>query len=1167
MEETVQNEVESASQARQLKYVGANNSLANRIALWFSILVVFAFSAVLYYTVYEERALLLAYKLDEMEFEAKEKISRFSEEISHAENDVLFLAATPPIKGIIQTLDANETDGNKKNSLAKWRNQLEQFFTQFLRQHDSYFQIRFLGGANRGTELVRLERTPDGIIRTVPQEELQDKSHRNYVQDTLALPQGGVRYSRINLNRENGMVSIPHIPTVRVSSPVYHNGEIFGLLVINLDLRRALKDYVEQFPWSAQVSLVDAGGVFLANADQNKRFGADLKTDYRLATEYPNAWKALSSLVPADENRFLSSTIIEPHAVCYVAKFFLGEVNRGPLLGTVIQVSKSSIFKGINANLRKTIILAMLVMVLCVIVIWLLSRKAVMPLTTLAGEVRAFGRGVETPTLSLKRHDEVGDLAQAFQRMREQIKERSHKLAQQEQRLRSIVEHAADGIMLTDCAGVILDSNPAAEFLFGYDDGELLGRNIRQLVSPPYVSIFEQRLSVYLNDQDGSLSSCSKEVEGKSRDGVSIDIRFTMSKYMIDGETYFTVMVYDIGERKHLEMELRKSNEYLEERVCRRTKELEKINAELLSEAERHRITRARLFIANTIFEKTPQAIVICDGNNIIRDVNPAYTLMTGFSHEYAVGRTPAITKSGRHDAEYYQLMWKSIIEQNHWEGEIWDRRSNGEIFPKYLTIDRILNDEGQVLNYVATFYDLSDQKATEAELEQRANFDPLTKLPNADMFRGRLELECNLAKRFNRKVGLFILNIDRFKQINDSFGYHHGDRLLCELGDRLHERLHKMDMFGQDGTDPNSGALSRLGGDTFAFMVLDLGDSANAAIVAQRIITRMEQPFKVGGQDIFLTCSIGVSIFPDNSSNLDTQMLCAERALHRARELGGGQYKYYSYEMDRSSLKQVILEADLRRAVLGDDLRLHYQPKLYLPSGEIIGMEALVRWPTSDGSQIYPDEFIPLAESTGLIIPMGRWILRQACMDTKMLNDRHGLNLKVAVNLSMRQFQQLDLIEMVKEVLDETGIAPTNVELEITESMVMIDQKKALSMMRGLKKLGVMLSIDDFGTGYSSLAHLRRFPVDALKIDRSFVSDLEYDYEDASIVSAVCSLGRSLGLLVVAEGVETEGHMQFLKENHCDMAQGYHISRAIPIDAFEEYIQLYSEAQNREIT
>jgi EAL domain-containing protein (putative c-di-GMP-specific phosphodiesterase class I) len=251
----------------------------------------------------------------------------------------------------------------------------------------------------------------------------------------------------------------------------------------------------------------------------------------------------------------------------------------------------------------------------------------------------------------------------------------------------------------------------------------------------------------------------------------------------------------------------------------------------------------------------------------------------------------------------------------------------------------------------------------------------------------------------------------------------------------------------------------------------------------------------------------------------------------------------------------------------MSNSLRLHYQPKLYLPSGEIIGMEALVRWPTSDGSQIYPDEFIPLAESTGLIIPMGRWILRQACMDTKMLNDRHGLNLKVAINLSMRQFQQRDLIEMVKEVLEETGIAPTNVELEITESMVMVDQKKALDMMSGLKKLGVMLSIDDFGTGYSSLAYLRRFPVDALKIDRSFVSDLEDDYEDASIVSAICSMSRSLGLLVVAEGVETEGQLQFLRENHCDMAQGYHISRAVPIDAFEEYIQLYLEAENDQLT
>ena len=1151
----MQDEVKHGSSTHKLSRVGVK-SLATRIAFWFSILVALAFGLVLYYMVQEERSQLLDYKMSEVEFEAKEKIRSFSEEIVHAENDVLFLASTPPIAGIISSSKADD-------SLAVWRGRLEQIFSSFITQHEHYMQVRFLGGANRGTELVRVDRLADGSIRTVPQNELQDKSNRDYVKNGLSQPPGGVMLSRINLNRENGEISQPHTPTLRVCTPIYQDGKLFGLLVINIDLRTALEQYASKFPWVADVSLVDDQGVFLAHKNKEKTFGADLGTKYRVATEYPKSWQALSALAPNIDKRFVSDSSIQPKSICYVAWFFLGEQDKGPQLGTVIKISKSSIFAGIDNKLYSTIMLVLFVMALSILIIWFLSHHAVKPLTRLAYEVRAFGRGDEVQSMSLVRNDEVGDLAQAFHGMREQIQERSQRLTQQEQRLRSIVDNAVDGIILTDSTGKILDSNPAAEFLFGYDDGELIGENLRQLLSAPYREMYENCISKHLSGESQGFIGAGQEIEGRRRDGVPIDIRVTLSDYEIDGKIYFTAMVYDIGERKHLEMELRKSNEYLEERVCKRTRELERINKELLTEAERHRITRARLFIANKIFEKTPQAIVICDGDNVIRDVNPAYSCMMGYSREEVVGRTPAMTKSGRHDAEYYRIMWEDIVEQNHWEGEIWDRRKNGEIFPKYLTIDRILDDEGKVLNYVATFYDLSDQKATEAELEQRANFDPLTKLPNAEMFRGRLELECNLAKRFNRKLGLFILNIDRFKQINDSFGYQHGDRLLCELGDRLRERLQHMDMFVQEGTEPNSGSLARIGGDTFAFMVSDLGDSANAGIVAQRIITRMEQPFKVGGQDIFLTCSIGVSIFPDNSSNLDSQMLCAERALHRARELGGGQYKYYSYEMDRSSLKQVILEADLRRAVLSNSLRLHYQPKLYLVTGEIIGMEALVRWPTQDGSQIYPDEFIPLAESTGLIIPLGRWILHQACMDTKMLNERHGLNLKVAVNLSMRQFQQHDLIEMVKEVLEETGIAPTSVELEITESMVMVDQKKALNMMSGLKKLGVMLSIDDFGTGYSSLAYLRRFPVDALKIDRSFVSDLEDDYEDASIVQAVCSMSRSLGLLVVAEGVETEGQLQFLMENRCDMAQGYHISRAVPIDAFEEFIQLYSEAEN----
>ncbi len=1155
-------EVKQMHTTDHLQRVGVK-SLATRIAFWFSILVALAFSLVIYYTVYEDRSQLLDYKMDDVEFEAKEKIRQFSTEIVHAENDVLFLAKTPPIAGIISSFKAEGIDNQADSSLAEWRSQLEQIFSNFLSQHEYYMQIRFLGGANRGTELVRVDRLADGSISTVPIDQLQDKSKRDYVRDSLLLPPGGVYYSRINLNRENGKISLPHTPTIRVSSPIYHGAELFGILVINIDLRAALKEFISQFPWGADVSLIDDHGVFLAHKNSGLTFGEDLGTKYRVATEYPISWETLSKLSPTMEKRFVSDLSIQPDSLCYVAWFYLGEHKNIPLLGAVFEIPKASIFEGINNKVRKTILLVLLVMALSMLVVWLLSRKAVKPLIILANEVRAFGRGEDNAFLSLNRNDEVGDLAKAFQGMREQITSRSYQLVQQSQRLRSIVDNAADGIILTDQAGVILDGNPAAEFLFGYDAGELVGVNMQQLLSPQFREMYQECVAKHVRDFDRNDFSAGHEIEGQRRDGVLIDIRMTMSAYEIDGEKYLTVLVYDIRERKHLELELRKSNELLEERVSKRTKELERINKELLSEAERHRITRARLFIVNTIFEKTPQAIVICDGNNVIRDVNPAYTCMTGYTHEEAVGRTPAITKSGRHDADYYHLMWKDIIEQNHWEGEIWDRRKNGEIFPKYLTVDRILGDDGQVLNYVATFYDISDQKATEAELEQRANYDPLTKLPNSDMFLDRLELECDLAKRFNKKLGLFFLNIDRFKQINDSFGYHNGDRLLCEIGDRLQEWLQQMDMFVQgDENEEFSGCrLSRIGGDNFAFIIPNLDKGANAAIAAQRIITHMEQPFKVDGQEVFLTCSIGISIFPDNAGKLDAQMLCAERALHKAREVGGGQYRYYSDEMERGSLKQVQMEADLRKAVLGDNLCLHYQPKLYIPSGEIVGMEALVRWPTSDGSQIYPDEFIPLAESTGLIIPMGRWILRQACMDTKMLNDRKGLNLKVAVNLSMRQFQQLDLIEMVKDVLAETGIAPTNVELEITESMVMIDHKKALNMMSGLKKLGVMLSIDDFGTGYSSLAYMRRFPVDALKIDRSFVSDLENDYEDASIVSAVCSMARSLGLLVIAEGVETEAQLQFLKENFCDMAQGYHISRPVPIDVLEEYIQLHSDA------
>ncbi len=548
--------------------------------------------------------------------------------------------------------------------------------------------------------------------------------------------------------------------------------------------------------------------------------------------------------------------------------------------------------------------------------------------------------------------------------------------------------------------------------------------------------------------------------------------------------------------------------------------------------------------LAQKVFENTTEAVVFTDAQGLIVDVNDAYQKITGYQRSELIGKNPNVLKSGRHDRRFYQSMWTQIKEQGTWSGEVWDRRKNGEIYPKWLMINAMKDDEGCPIGYVGIFNDLSDQKKAEEKLEELSFYDPLTHLPNRVLFYDRLSVGISIAKREKHQLAVLLIDLDRFKIINDSLGHNVGDELLESIAKRFLT-------LGRE-----SDTVARLGGDDFAILLPELKSAEDASVVAQNFIDSLLEPFCLEEHSINIGASIGISIFPCDGADVDGLVKRAELALYKAKEQGRNNYQYFSQELQDAVLDQLEMEDEMRHAIANEQFTLFYQPKISLATNKITGMEALVRWIHPEKGLIPPDRFIPLAEETGLIIPLGEWILQTACRETAEWTRQYDDSLIVAINLSAKQFKAPNLLETIQKTLHDNQLDPRNIELEITESCVMEDVEGALQTMKRFRENNLKLAIDDFGTGYSSLGYLKQFPMSTLKIDRSFVMDLTTDSDDAAIVEVVILLAEKLGLEVVAEGVETDAQLEFLRIQGCQYVQGYLLSRPLPSNEFETFLQ-----------
>jgi len=678
-------------------------------------------------------------------------------------------------------------------------------------------------------------------------------------------------------------------------------------------------------------------------------------------------------------------------------------------------------------------------------------------------------------------------------------------LNRSEERFYGLLHAVTDGVILVDHLGQIQLFNGAAERIFGYPAADMIGRAFASLLPEDTGRQHE----LYFRDPEAvgrdKAIGTMREITARHSSGRLFPIELSLAEQIDPSDHLFIATFRDITLRKQQE---------------------------------------SKLAVAAAVLQATQEGVVVCDPDVRILWVNQTFTQISGYQPEEVIGRNPSILKSGLQGPEFYAELWNHLLTQGSWSGEIWNRRKDGEAYPEWLTISAVHDETGAVSRYVAVFGDISRHKQAEETIRNLTYYDPVTQLPNRHLFQDRLTQALEAARRRERKVALVLVSLNRFKTVNETFGHQSGDLLLQRVADRL-----SLAMRSQD-------TVARLRGDTFVCMLNDLssGNEANAPIT--RLMEIFSTSFQLEAHELFVTANLGIALFPLDATDINDLLQKAETAMNRSKEDGENGYQFYTPEMNVNAIERLKLETDLRKAVTRGELEVYFQPKVLAANGKICGAEALVRWRHPELGMVPPSRFIPIAEDTGLISAIGEFVTRTACATWRRWQDEGKNPPRIAINLSPIQIRQGGVVQMVEQILADTGVPPQAIELELTESALMQDAEQAVGMLNRLHDMGVHLSIDDFGTGYSSLSYLRRFPLDCLKIDRSFVQDLGASSAAEEIVSAIIAMAHSLNLNVIAEGVETGIQLERLASLACDEIQGYYFSPPVVADSFIAMIQ-----------
>jgi len=715
-------------------------------------------------------------------------------------------------------------------------------------------------------------------------------------------------------------------------------------------------------------------------------------------------------------------------------------------------------------------------------------------------------------------------------------------LRDREGRLHGILNTVADAIVTINEKGIIIAFNKAAEIIFGYSAEEAIGQNISMLIGAKHSHHHDKYMGRYKNERkSGIIGVQGREETGCKKDGTEFPLELSVTELRHGERTFFTGIMRDITERKAAEKEIREAHEYLESRVKERTKEL---TQEIIVREQ----AEGRLRLAAQVIENLNEGVVIIDPDFRVLSINPAYTEITGYSPTEVVGKHPSNHSALCATGEMFEEMWMGLENRGKWSGEFWNKRKNGEEYAERLSITAITGNSGEIKQFAAVIADITKRKKDEERILYQANYDTLTGLPNRSLFIDRLNQSLPSMARSNKKLALLFIDLDGFKVVNDTLGHDIGDELLQQAAERLGHCVRTGD------------TVARLGGDEFTITMPNLDDLKNAPIVAQRSLEALSKPFVIGGHEAFVSASIGITIFPDDATTSQELLKNADAAMYKAKDEGKANYQYFTADMNLQVKERMIIKNGLIKALENDELSLFYQPKLDMKTNKITAVEALMRWDNPELGSITPFVFIPVLEESGLVVEVGEWAIKRACEQHNEWLKRGLPPMKMAVNLSARQLREKAFVSIVEKTLKKAKLDVKYFEVEITESMLMSDAPNIVAALRKLHEMGIHVSMDDFGTGYSSLSYLKRFPIDTIKIDRSFVSDIATDQDDAEIIRTIINMGKTLNRNVIAEGVETVEQFNMLKEYECDEIQGYYISRPLTGD---DFVSFYGEWTN----
>ena len=681
------------------------------------------------------------------------------------------------------------------------------------------------------------------------------------------------------------------------------------------------------------------------------------------------------------------------------------------------------------------------------------------------------------------------------------ISEIANKNKQIENKFKFLYDEAPYPYQSLDEKGVIKDINKKWLELTGYEKDEVIGQRFSYFTDEP-LDRLKDVFKIFLKE---------KRIENellkiKKKTGEIIITSFTGNISTINDEIRTHCIFKDITQEKKIEKKLK---------------------------------------LSDIVFENTTEGIIITNERSEIISVNNAFTNITGYSFTEIEYKNPKILKSGKHDKEFYINLWNELNKTGSWKGEIWNRKKNGEIYPEWLNLSVVKDSNGKVLNYVALFSDITKIKDSNAKIDYLAHHDPLTNLPNRLLLKARLNKSIEKCNDLKQRLAVFFVDIDNFKIINDTYGHSIGDKIINLVAQRLQKNIRKND------------TISRIGGDEFIIVIEDILEEKNIRKIASKIILDFNEPIQLEEYLFDTTISMGISIFPNNGLTVEDLIKQADTAMYIAKNSGRNQYQFYKEEMTSEIFEKIVMKQEISDAIKNNEFEVYYQPQIDIKSNKIIGAEALLRWNHKSLGLISPNDFIPHAEETKLIIPLGDFVLKTACSFIKKLHENDLLkDGKIAVNISAVQLKHGDIFKNVLDNLKNTNLEPEFLELELTETFIMENIQESILILKNLKEIGVQLSIDDFGTGYSSLSYLKQFPIDKLKIDKSFITEIPNSQKDIAIAKTIIALAKGLGIKVIAEGVEKENQKNFLTLENCDQIQGWVYAKALKENEFIEFVK-----------